>query len=178
MNSQIGQQTASTAKNLAQQIAKQMRQEPLEILKDVKEQTTGTETTEKPGTQPSVQPDQQKQVEQQKKLQDQMKSNRMFEALQREMEDIRKQNLFKNLQERIAQGEIVPLEDFPELSMEQKQVLLAQTEAVKRQRQQQTQSYEEPPVIHSKPSRRFGAGQKQEAEKQQTRVEKPVPPSG
>ena len=35
------------------------------------------------------------------------------------------------------------------------------------------------PVVNSKPSRRFaGFGRKAQAEKQQTRVEKPLPPSG
>jgi hypothetical protein len=63
--------------------------------------------------------------------------------------------------------------------MEQKQVLKAQMEAVRIQKLKfEIQNSVEVPAIHSKPSRRFGAGQKQEAEKAQTRVEKPVPPSG
>jgi hypothetical protein len=103
-----------------------------------------------------------------------------MEALNRELSDIHKQDLFKDLQAKISQGTIVPLEDYPELSMEQKQVLKAQMEAVRTSRRQDAQASKqlEVPAIHSKPSRRFGAGQKQEAEKQQTRVEKPVPPSG
>jgi len=64
--------------------------------------------------------------------------------------------------------------------MEQKQVLMAQMEAVRnRQKQASDQgNINNVPAIHSKPSRRFGAGQKHEAEKQQTRIEKPIPPSG
>jgi hypothetical protein len=102
-----------------------------------------------------------------------------MQALQSEIDDIRKQDVFKDLQSRISQGLDVPLEDYPELSMEQKQVLKAQMEAYKNQQQASFQAnVNEVPAIHSKPSRRFGAGQKHEAEKQQTRVEKPVPPSG
>jgi hypothetical protein len=164
---------------LAQKITKQVVREPLEILNDVKEQTVG-ETLN-----PSVPPlenqnnDQGKVVEQQKKLNDQMKSGRRMEALQKEIEDIRKQDVFKNLQRRISEGEEISLEEYPELSMEQKQVLIAQMEAVRNQKAAANKNVlTEVPTIHSKPSRRFGAGQKQEAEKQQTRVEKPVPPSG
>jgi len=168
-----------TVKNLAQTIAKQMAHEPLEVLNDVKEQAVG-ETLN-----PSVPPpenqnnDQGKVIEQQKKLNDQMKSGRRMEALQKEIDDIRKQDIFKDLQRRISEGEEISLEEYPELSMEQKQVLMAQMEAVRNQKAAANKNVlAEVPTIHSKPSRRFGAGQKQEAEKQQTRVEKPVPPSG
>ena len=101
-----------------------------------------------------------------------------MEAFQRELEDIRKQDLFKSLQEKISQGIIIPLEDYPDLSMEQKQVLKAQMEAVKNQMAKQQaagQNTLEIPV--SKKSRRFGTTQKQEAQKQTTHVEKPVPPN-
>ena len=165
--------------NLAQKITKQIVREPLEILRDVKEQTVG-ETLN-----PSVPPpenqneDQKKLVDDQKELGDKMKSGRRMEALQREIEDIRKQDIFKDLQRRISEGEEVYLEEYPELSMEQKQVLMAQMEAVKNQKAAVNKNVlTEVPTIHSKPSRRFGAGQKQQAEKEQTRVEKPVPPSG
>jgi hypothetical protein len=118
----------------------------------------------------------------QQKTQDKMKSGRRMEALETELKDIRKQDLFKDLQGKISQGIEVPLEDYSELSMEQKQVLKAQMEAVKQQKLNAKYSSEKSaPAIVSKPSRRFGAqmrGQKAEAEKQQTRVEKPVPPSG
>ena len=52
-------------------------------------------------------------------------------------------------------------------------------EAVKQQRQQAAYAQSQSGVSEStsKPSRRFGAGQKQQAQKQQTHVEKPVPPS-
>jgi len=168
----------STAKNLAQQIAKQAVREPLEILKDVKEQTSGEVLN--PSKSPEDQNESQKKIAtDQKELGDKMKSGRRMEALQREIDDIRKQNIFKDLQRRISEGEEVPLEEYPELSLEQKQVLMAQMEAVKNQKAAANENVlKEVPTIHSKPSRRFGAGQKQQAEKERTRVERPVPPSG
>lgn len=171
-----------SAKNLTQQIAKQMAEESFEILKDVKSQVTGAEISEPrenssqnptPGSQGKI-------LEHQNELQDKAKSGRRMEALNQELNDIRKQDLFKDLQTKVAQGEEVPIADFTELSMEQKQVLQAQMEAYQNQKSKtENQSFlKEVPAVHSKPSRRFGAGQKAEAEKQRTRVEKPVPPSG
>lgn len=180
MNS-TAKQVGQSAQDLAQKIAQQMAREPLEIFKDVKEQTTGVELSGQPGgvSQPEGSSQQNRALEQQTEIQDKMKAERRMEALQREIDDIRKQDLFKDLQKRISESETIPLEDYPELSLEQKQVLNAQMEAVKNQmaRQRSANQFSEVPGVHSKPSRRFGAGQKHEAEKQQTRVEKPVPPS-
>lgn len=177
----LAQGTTNSAKNLAQQIARQMAQQPLEILKDAKEQITGEQTSGQPdGQQPGGSDEQKKLIEQQGQLNDQLKSGRRMEALSREIDDIRKQDMFKDLQRRISEGEEIPLEEYPELSMEQKQVLNAQMEAVRMSRRQDVQVSTQPkvPAVHSKPSRRFGAGQKSQAQKEQTRVEKPVPPSG
>jgi hypothetical protein len=176
----LAQDTTKSAKTLATQIAKQMAREPLEVLKDVKEQTAGESfgPSGKPDTSQNP-PDQDKLKHDQNELADKQKSTRLIEALNRELEDIHKQDLLHDLQKRISEGEEVPLEEYPELSMEHKQVLLAQMEAVKAQRMAQgAAGFNEVPVVHSKPSRRFGAGQKSQAQKEQTRVEKPVPPSG
>jgi hypothetical protein len=177
-------QAGQSAKDLAQQIAKQMAQEPLEVLKEAGNQVVGNEqdaSHSEAGPLDSKDSEGQKQaLQNQQKLQDQMKSTRRMEALNAELNDIRKQDLFSDLQNKIAQGIEVPVADFTELSMEQKQVLKAQMEAY--QNQKANIKYQNAqagvPTAHSKPSRRFGAGQKQEAEKQTTRVEKPVPPSG
>lgn len=179
--SNLAQDTTKSAKSLAQQIAKQMAQEPLEILKSAREQTTGIETSESLDNQfPDQNVNQQKKLEEQQKIQDNLRSSRRLEAYQRELEDIRKQDVFRDLQQRISEGEEIPLEDYSELTMDQKQVLNAQMEAVKFQKKQaEFQSQEKVPLFgSSKKSRRMGSSQKQEAEKQQTRVEKPVPPSG
>jgi len=174
-------QTGQTAADLAQKIARQVAEEPIEILKDAREQVIGQETSRSLENQtPKNQVEPSSQETEQQKVKDKAFSERRMQALQNEIEDIRKGDLFKDLQAKISEGIEIPLEDYPELSMEQKQVLKAQMEAVKFQKQQA--EYQSPvnevPSVSSKPSRRFGAGQKHEAEKQQTRVEKPVPPSG
>jgi hypothetical protein len=170
-------------KKLAQTIAKQMAQEPLEILKNASEQVTGQEAPRSQESQssPSGNQDQQKLIEHQNELHDKMKTGRRMEAFQRELDDIRKQNLFKELQAKISEGLVIPLEDYSDLSMEQKQVLKAQMEAVKFQKQQAEYAATEGGGAlfgSAKKSRKMGGSQKQEAEKQQQRVEKPVPPSG
>ncbi|MGA3292239.1 MAG: hypothetical protein ABSC49_03800 [Candidatus Microgenomates bacterium] len=172
------------ARDLAQKIAKQIAKGPLEVLKTANEQVFNPENiplNENPQVSQSGDLEQKK-IEEQQITQDKIRTSRGMEALKSELSDIEKQDLFKNLQEKITQGEEIPLEDYPTLSIEQKQVLKAQTEAVKYQKDQA--AYNESkgalPFVSSKPNRRFGAGrsQKAEAERQQTRVEKPVPPSG
>lgn len=181
MKSSLAQDTTNSAKSVAQNIARQIAQEPIEILKSAADQITNPEVskpqengvkTPPPDNQPKTDTNAQG-------LKDKAFTQRRMQALQNEINDIRKQDVVKDLQGRISGGETVPLEDYPELSMEQKQVLKAQMEAYKNQAlKMKNQNYSEVPAIQSKPSRRFGAGQKHEAEKQQTRVEKPVPPSG
>lgn len=181
MKSGLAQDTTKSAKSLAQQIARQIAREPLEVLKTASSQVTGEEVQrpQENRSSPQTSEDQTKLLHNQQEIQDKMKSTRRMEALERELGDIHKQDLFKDLQGRISRGEEIPLEDYSELSMEQKQVLKAQMEAVKFQKQQAAynQSQEGFKMPGSKKGRKMN-GQKQEAEKQQTRVEKPVPPSG
>lgn len=182
MKTGLAQSTSNSAKSLAQQIARQMAQEPLEVLKTASSQVTGEEMQRSPENQSASQTpeDQTKLLHHQQEIQDKMKSTRRMEALERELGDIHKQDLFKDLQGRISAGEEIPLEDYSELSMEQKQVLKAQMEAVKFHKQQAV--YQESrgggKLFGSAKKGRNMRGQKAEAEKQQTRVEKPVPPSG
>lgn len=182
MNSGIGKQAATSAKSLAQQIARQMAQEPLEVLKDVKSQVTGAENLPSREHSPQAQASSQASSPEFQKKQaehDKLSTQRRMEALVRELEDIHKQSVFRELQKKIAEGEDVSVEEYIELSMEQKQVLNAQKEAVQKQIQsQRTQSANVLPMPTPKRSRKMGSSQKQEAEKQQQRVEKPVPPSG
>lgn len=162
--------STQTAQDIAQTVANQVARQPLEILKDAATQLTGTESVNPQETNTEINPDspQANTENSQAKLQDKAFTERRIQALESEIKDIEKQNIFGGLQARITQGEAVPLEDYTELSMDQKQVLKAQMEAVKNQRAQASYqaSLQEVPTIHSKPSRRFGAGQKMEAEKQ------------
>lgn len=160
-----------TVQDTAKKIAKQLAWEPLEILKESKEQITGS------GSLPA-EPAIEKPLEESRLDSNTLiKNERQMQALGRELDDIRKQNLFKDLQRRISQGEEIPLEDYPELSLEQKQVLKAQMEAVKARTQQPRKtSLVEPGA--KKGRRLFSFGKKQEVKKQQTRVERVNPPSG
>ena len=157
----------------AQKIAKQLAQEPLEILKTAREQVVGNRSEESGIREEPKAPDFQS------KLQDKIKSSRRMEAYQRELTDIRKEELFKDLQRRIAQGEEIPLENYPELTMEQKQVLNAQKEAVKNRNEKSGMRNAELREPAPRKSRRlFNFGKKREVKRQQTRVESIVPPSG
>lgn len=172
--------TAQTTKNLAKTVAKQIAQEPLEILKDAREQVTGSEKPQV-GSQPQKTNEENPEEKYQKELNDNLKSSRRMEAFDRELKDIAKENLFKELQEKISKGEEVYIDEYQELSMEQKQVLKAQLEAIEKQKQirEQNQGKENFLQVVSKRGRRLmGMGQKKAAEKQTTRVEKPIPPSG
>ncbi|MDP3994478.1 MAG: hypothetical protein Q8P91_01450 [bacterium] len=160
----------NSAKTVAQQVAKQMAQESPEILDNRETQGTGAE-------QPI---DRSRAVDQtQLQQQDKLASVRRMEALDTELKDIRRQRLFNDLQRRIQEGQEVFLNDITELSYEQKDVLKAQMEVVKHH----TSNIVHPVSLvepASKPSRRFafGKGAKAQALKQQTKTERPLPPSG
>ncbi len=166
--------TAQTTKNLAQKIAKQIAQEPFEILKESKEQITGTEV---PGEK-EISENKQKFDMAKEELNDKAKSSRRMEAYQRELTDIQKDELFKDLQRRIAQGGEIPIGDYPGLSLEQKQVLKAQMEAVKNRGLQNVADIPLAQPAAKRGRRLFNFGRKQEVKRQQQRVENIVPPSG
>ncbi len=181
MKSNLAQNTAKSAKSLAQAIAKQMAREPLEVLKTARGQVSGEEISSPENFSQNLgSEDQKKLIHHQEELADKMKSSRRMEALNRELSDIQKQDLFKDLQRRITEGEEIPLEDYPELSIEQRQVLKAQMEAVRIRIENvklgSGKSLVEPAA--KKGRQLFNFGKKQEVKRQQTHVEKIVPPSG
>jgi hypothetical protein len=159
------------------QVAKQMAAEPWEILKEARRQVIKKEDLPE---QPAAEKPQSPLSETGRlKEKDKQLSARQMEALNREMADIVKDKLLGQLQEKIAAGEEVFLEEYPQLSAEQKQVLQAQIEAV-RARQVQTTASEKPLVqpASKKGRRLFNFGQKTQVERQKTHVERPLPPSG
>lgn len=174
------QDATNSAKSLARQIAKQISEEPLEVLKTAGSHVTGGEKSGQPETEKAGQNREQNNLAEAPREQlENLKSARRIEALNREISDIKRQKLFNDLQRRISNGEEVPLEDFQELSMEQKQVLKAQMEAVKLQRQNmktQPSALVEPATKRGR--QLFNFGKKTEVKRQQTHVEKNVPPSG
>jgi len=181
MKTGLVQDTTKSAKSLAQQIAKQMAREPLEVLKTARAQVGNEQAAPSENFPQNQESDDQKiKTHREGELADKMKSGRRMEALNRELSDIQKKDLFSDLQRRISQGEEIPLDDFPGLSIEEKQVLKAQMEAVRIQKANiQNQSAG---VLVEPASRKgrqlFNFGKKAEVKRQQTHVEKIVPPSG
>ncbi len=180
--------TTAQVKQAIKKSAQQLRQEPLELLKSATKQITGTETTpwdEKP-QQNEVPPASTSETqstlggqdEQKYKKQVAEQDGRRLQALESEILDISRQKLFSGLMTRIQAGEEIPLEEFTELSFEQRDVLKAQEEAVKKQKAMQANQSQSLPDPGSKKGRKMGGGQKGAAKKEETRVEKPVPPSG
>ena len=174
---------AGGIKQAIKKSAQQMAQEPLELLKSAAKQITGVENLPNPN--PKEQQEKQKesgdgvpQDEQNYKKKVAEQDGRHLEALESELKDIRRQKLFNELMSRIQSGEDIPLEEFSELSFEQKDVLKAQMEVVKKQRVMQANQSSGIPMPESKRGRKMGGGQKGAAKKEETRVEKPVPPSG
>ena len=171
----------NSAKTLVQQAAKQAAQEPLEILGGVGRQVTGVEQSGKSNIVLQPETGEQPQSADQTQLQEQDKlaSAGRIEALDTEIKEIERQRVFNDLQRKIQEGQEVSLTDITQLSYEQKDVLKAQIESIKAQKNQMqaSQTVQEPV---SKPSRRFafGKGAKTQALKEQTKTERPLPPSG
>jgi len=170
--------TTAQIKQQLKKSATQIAAEPMEMLKSVKIQT-GLENlpqsvSEQKQVQSNVSPN-----EEINKKQIAESDMRHLEALNNEILDIRRQKLFNDLLLKIQNGEDVPIQEFTELTFEQKDVLKAHLEAVKKQSDRNNM---ETPLTEpvTKKSRRFGetGKRKNPAEQQQTRVEKPVPPSG
>jgi hypothetical protein len=167
--------TTAQVKQAIKKSAQQMAQEPLELLKSAVRQVSGEEERpqqqETPRSDPEIPQDEQNYK---KKVAEQ--DGRHLQALEAELKDIRRQKIFNELMRRIQSGEDVPLEEFSELSYEQKDVLKAQIEAVRTRNS--SHATDQLAMPSSKKGRKMGGGQKGAAKKEETRVEKPVPPSG
>lgn len=130
-------------KNIAKQAAKQIVQEPLEILKKAGEQVVGAPSVENKPQQSQIE----KPVTPQEVQKKHAKARSLYTALENELKEIRAREAQKK-----------QLEQQPQPAKPQEKPLV------------------EPPTKRSR--RLFGFGQKAQAEKQKTRVEKPLPPSG
>lgn len=168
--------TGQKAKSMAQIFA----DEPSEILKTAKKQLTGEQNIVSSESNPEILENrpQENSFDVQKyasKLRD--SESRSLTALESELLDIKRRKLFNDLLAKINEGQDVSVESFQELSFDEREVLKANLEAKQKADISQTRGNAllEP---STKPLRKFGAGQKQSAQKQTTRVEKPVPPSG
>jgi hypothetical protein len=160
-------------KQTAKQIVKQIAQEPLEILKSVREQVSPTEQVPEQETTRETKPNESTPEEKAKKT---AQEGRLMQAYEGEIEEIRRQELFKDLQRRISEGEDVPLEDFAGLRPEEKQVLEAQKQAVAARKAQGVGAQKEtiPQIIGKRGRKMFG---KVGLKREQTKVEMRQPPS-
>ncbi len=145
----LASDSTKSAKSLAKQIARQMAREPLEVLKTAGRQVGGAEKGEGPQEFPAGTP-QGPSVQEKAKIEAQ--GQRQLAALEAEIKEIQKRK----------QEETI-------VKVQEEQALAAQQQGQKK----------ELPNVPSKPSRKFfGFGKKAQAEKQKTRVERPLPPSG
>lgn len=169
--------TTAQVKQAIKKSAQQMAQEPLELLKSAAKQINPEELGYKDKNDESEQSTLSN-VSQEENYKKQVaeQDGRHLQALESELKDIRRQKLFNELMKRIQSGEDVPLEEFTELSYEQKDVLKAQVEAVRTRNSQPVTN--QLPGLSLKRGRKMSGGQKGAAKKEETRVEKPVPPSG
>ena len=118
------------AQDLSKKIARQVAREPLEVLKSARGQLSGEQAKY---IEQKINQEKESQTKdpktQELKNKDTIRASRALEALDRELQDIRRDKLIKELQRKIAEGQEISLEDYPELTPEQKQVLKAQIEA-------------------------------------------------
>lgn len=150
----VKQDTSKKAKSLAQQVARNMAQEPLEILKQAGQQVSGVESARQPQVEAEIQKQGFDDEISRHRAKIEMQSRRQLLALENELRDIKDQK-------------------------KQERLLAAQREAQAAEAERLKEKQKPLPKIATKPSRRlFGFGPKAQAEKQKTRVEKPLPPSG
>ncbi|MBI2103371.1 hypothetical protein HYT59_00035 [Candidatus Woesebacteria bacterium] len=175
----IKTQVKQTGKQAAIKIAKQMAREPLEILKEAPKQALSSPDKRASDEEKSGESKELSDNREQEKAKDKEKSKRHTLALEAELKDIRRQKVLEDLQRRIAGGEEINLESYPELTIEQKQVLKAQLAAVKARKEKEkngeAQTLIEPTT---KPKKNLLAGVKTRVERLKHRGEIRMPPSG
>lgn len=178
--------TTAQVKQAIKKTQQQIQNEPLELLKAARQQVSGDELdwkendTQGASSGPSAPQNENQSTDGEQKLKVQVaeQDGRRLQALEAELRDIRRLKIYNELMRKVQNGEDIPVEEFQELSSEQREVLKAQMEAVKNMRAQQQSTQPGLIVPASKPGRQMGSSQKKSAQQQTTRVEKPVPPSG
>ncbi len=178
------QNIASQIKSAPQDIAKKVAEETSEVLDDVITQVLG----KKDISNNSQNNDSSNFLglnreasfsEEEKNRQKQADLSRLRE-LESEIEKIGIEKTIRELQEKIMAGETVYLENYPNIPIEQKQVLRAQMEAVRERLASQQQAQQPKSEPSTRLSRRlFGfGGSKKHAEDLQRSTETRMPPSG
>jgi len=161
-------------------LVKQLAQEPLEMVKTAAGQV-GLEgqSVQSPSTKGTGGLNQENPTgfrEEEKKKQAQIDLSHLRE-LEAEVKKIRIENQVKEIQQKMMAGETIYLEEYPQIPIEEKQVLKAQMEALKRKAV--APAIQEEPSL--RPSRKgfFGLKKpKQAVDQLQRQTETRLPPSG
>ena len=142
-----------TTKQLAQDAARKIAKEPFEVLKTAGRQVSGMEAGEPASQETSQTSEPQGPKPEERALSQKIKEKdtRLIQALETEIKEIREKKERQEEEERIQVAQDAQKEEQPKTLVEP---------ATKKGR------------------KLFGFGQKGQAEKLQTRVEKPIPPSG
>lgn len=180
------QDIAYQTKQNAIKVAKVLVQEPSEILKTASSQILPV-SEEQPQSEKKTQPSSFLGIQEKgfspedKEKQEKIDMSRLRE-LEAELRQVKIEKIVHELQEKIVNGEPVYLEEYPEIPIEQKQVLKAQIEAEAQRRKAQAEARASQAQIESssRPSRRlFGfGGSKKYAEDLSKSRETRMPPSG
>lgn len=134
-------------KKIAKQAARKIQDESLETLKTAKKQVVGEKRADVSSEElpEGVSPEKKKEIE--------VRGQRMREALENEMEDIRKQK-------------------------EQEEEKKLRQEALEKQKKEEEEETKPAPHVVGKPSRKIPAGMKGKLEKLKRKAEIRMPPSG
>ena len=164
MSKTIFSDTKKSSKKLAQQVAKQMAQEPLEILKQAGKQATGVEKAPSNQNQPDLEKEKGKMAEERElKVKLEAQSKRQIQVLENELKKIQQEKDVKKQQEEIMQ------EQAEEVKKEEKKIKPLIEPASKRPRNIFA-------FFGLRKSKKKGG--QLTAERQKHRVERPMPPTG
>lgn len=192
MKNPFNSSPAKQGKKLAEDIAKQVAREPLEIGKSAIGQITGeskdlpvSQNQKTSGFQEQIFPSQNQASETGGEQKPEVNVQHRLGELENEIKKIVKEKLVRDIGEKIARGEEVSLENYPQLSLEEREMFSGQIQSVKIQKEirgQQENALVEPQS--KRPRNIFAFGRKPksdtslQAERQKRRIETPMPPTG
>lgn len=177
MSDSIVKSAKKSAADEARKIAKQVAREPLEVAKSAGRQAAGVESQPVQQQPPAVAGKQPEGVSPQEEQKIRERGQRVLQALESELGDIRRRKAFEGVQRRIAGGETVNLASIEGLSPEQKNALNAQMQAAKAQREsaKASEPLAEP---QTKQRRNIFSGMKGKVSRLKRKTELRLPPTG
>jgi len=161
-----------TAKQAAINVARQTARESNEFLKSAREQIAPTREENKGGVN-SENSNSEPKKDKEQDIAKIREHSGFMQTYKHELEQIRKDNLFKKLQKDVTSGVEVPLAEYlNDLSSEQREVLKAQMEAVKVRKMQEEEAKKKesvPEVISKKGRQMFNMFKKRNEQHFETR---------